>query len=187
MALNTEIGGPDAKAYATVAELDEYVADYGRALVDANGAEVTDTGAKEVALRQGALLLGFYAVRWPGRRSTGTQRLDWPRTAATYRDSTPIDMATIPAEVKDANCEAAVRALSNPTAVNAVINGLQTKRTQAGTLSVEYFAPEAGAEPRTIFTALDDLLDRLLTVDKSATTGTSTGSQGGFLIAGKAD
>ena len=190
MALNTETAGAEARAYASATDLDAYATDFARPLVDASGNAVTETADKESALRQGQLLLGYYATRWPGKRATETQALDWPRAEATYLDKTAIGSGVIPREVRDANCEAAIHALANPESVRTVVTGLTTKRVQAGDLSREYFEPKDGTGPvRATFTALDDLLGRLLT-PKATSTATSGGGTGtatqakGFLLAG---
>ena len=189
MALNTDIGGQEARAYASVTDLDGYVADYGRSLVDANGAAVSGTADKEQALRQGALLLGFYAPRWPGQRASAEQAMDWPRANATYRDNSAISPSVIPREVKDANCEAAIYALSSPEEVRAAINGQRIKSVNGSQGSVEFFdttADSAAISPRITFTVVDDLLSRLL-VDAKTSTGSGAATSGGFLFAGKAD
>ena len=191
MALDTTIGGEHTRAYASVTDLDSYVVDYGRSLVDASGNQVTDTAAKESALRQGALLLGFYATRWPGKRASETQAMDWPRENATYRDKTAIGSGVIPREVIDANCEAAIHALQSPEEVRSVISGQRIRKVDGSAASVEFFettSENATVAPRSTFTTIDDLLSRLL-VDTS-TTSTGSGAAtlgGGFLLAGKAD
>ena len=189
MALVTEPGNAEARAYASVTDLDAYVADYGRSLVDASGNQVTDTAVKEIGLRQGTLFLGFYATRWSGQRASQTQALDFPRINATYRDRSPISSSIIPREIMDANCEAAIQALANPTAFNALVSGREVRREQAGSLSVEYFQSVAGEVGRDTFTAVDDLVSRLLTTDVAATgTGAATGTAGrSFTLAGGSD
>ena len=188
--LDTDVGGPNARAYATADELRAYAADYGRALTMAGGtdlAPVTDanTTQLEIALRQGALLLGYYADRWTGRRANAAQRLDWPRVSATYADGSPIDSATIPVVVKDANCEAAIHALANPEQIRAVVSGQVIKKVNAQGVEVEYFQTPEGQVARATFTALDDLLTRLLKPEvTAANTGTATAKRAWLLSGG---
>ena len=179
MALDTTVGGSDARAYASATDLDAYATDYGRTIPS-----TADTAAKESALRQGALMLGFYAPRWPGSRANSTQALDWPRANAAYRDRSPIGSSIIPREVIDANCEAAIYALANPDSTTSVIEGLRTKREQVGSVVTEFFAPDSGSPARDTISVIDDLLSRLLT-DAAASTGSgSTSTPKGFTLAG---
>ena len=185
--LDTEAGSADARAYATVAELRVYATDYGRSLTEPDGTDLSadtpaNTAKLEVYLRQGTLLLGYYADRWPGQRATGTQRLDWPRVNAVYLDKSPIDSATVPGIIKDANCEAALHAIANPTQIRSVVSGQTIKSVDAKGVKVEYFATAEGQVARATFTALDDLLSRLLT--KEVTQDTTTTTKKAWLVSG---
>lgn len=183
MTLNVTPGDADARAYATVAELKTYAGDYGHALVDGSGNAYSDT-ALEQALRQGAVLLGLYAPRWPGQRSTAAQRMDWPRINATWRDGQSIDGTDIPSVVKDANCEAALRALTNPTDIRTVVDASRrVKKTQAGDAVIEYFDIPEGSAARSTLTAVEDLLAGLLKDAPTAQTN-KTAKRNTFMVAG---
>jgi len=110
MALITTPGDLTANSYASLAEAAAYHAARGN---------TTWTGAdalKEAALiRATQWLDGRYGDQWPGvRRYLRAQALDWPRADAYDRDGTYVDLETIPPEVVQATCEAALRELVAP-------------------------------------------------------------------------
>ena len=181
MALNVEVGDAEARAYASVDEFKAYAGEYGHALTDTEGNAYSDTFIEQ-NLRQGAILLAGYAPRFPGQRATTTQRLDWPRSGATYRDGSAIDSTSIPALIKDANCEAALYAIANPLDVRTSLTGQRIRKRQAGDVSIEFFEGDTSEAQRTTLTAVEDLLASILLDDSVAETTTKKAKA--FLIAG---
>src|SRR5687767_15226190 len=99
-----------AESYITVAYADTYHTDRG---------QTTWTGtdaAKEAALRRAlAYLDGRYGPRFNGLRKLGRdQALMWPRVGASDSEGWLIDDTVIPAELKRAQAEAALRELEEP-------------------------------------------------------------------------
>lgn len=122
MALVVEDGTglPNAEAYASVAEADAYFSARGNAVWAA-----LDTSQKEAALRLGADYMGdVYGPRWCGERLTTTQALDWPRGEEG-----------VPAAVKRANMELAVRASAGPLQADV---GPAVKSETVDVISVTY-------------------------------------------------
>jgi hypothetical protein len=114
MALTTTPGSATADSYATIAQADAYHTARGNA---------TWTGAdpiKEAALiRATQWLDGRYGDFWPGTRwKLRLQSLDWPRVDAYDRDGATVDSDTIPPEIVNAVCEAALRELTAPNSLS---------------------------------------------------------------------
>ena len=184
MALDVTPGGPAAESYASTSDFTTFLTKRGLTLRDAEGNEVTDTTAMEAALRNGATELRGYALRFPGQRANATQSLDWPRTNAKYRDSTPIPSDAIPLEVKVANMEAAFEIAANPDALRAVTGGQQVKREQAGSLVTELYESKDGGVPQSAFTGVEKTLTPLLLDPPTATSGTGSSRISGFIFSG---
>lgn len=120
MSLVTEDGTAraDAESFASVAAADAYHASRGN--VSWAGALSTD---KENALRRATdYMEQEYRLKWKGRRTSIGQSLDWPRWGVQMEDvgygryAAYIEPNTIPAQVTQACCELAFRALSGPLA-----------------------------------------------------------------------
>lgn len=88
-------GKPDADSYVTLAEADAYCAKLGHA-----GWTGTDAAKEAVLVRACQYVDTGYSFK--GERLTAAQALEWPRSAADG----------IPSRIKDAQCEAALRALT---------------------------------------------------------------------------
>lgn len=110
MALIVTAGSSSADSYATVAACDSYHSARGNATWTG-----TDT-LKEQALRRATQWLdGRYGSRWPGTTTYGRdQALDWPRAWVEDASGYAVATETIPQEVVNATCEAALRELVSP-------------------------------------------------------------------------
>lgn len=128
MALDTTVGGAAADSYMTLAEANSYHSSFG----NATWVSYTDQ-QKEAALRRAAVAVDSYP--FSGRPTAETQARAWPRECAT-RNGWEIDSATIPNEVKDAQCEMALRAAAS-TLMADVAPGNITEKT-VGPLTVKY-------------------------------------------------
>jgi hypothetical protein len=101
-------GLPDANSFCDVAFADSYISLYGNAADRAAWAAL-DTPSKEGSLVRGAQYLTVkYEARWVNYRVNQTQALPWPRAWVTDSDGFPIASTTIPLQVKQAQCEAAL-------------------------------------------------------------------------------
>jgi hypothetical protein len=135
MALIVEDGSGVAGAvsYVEVAEADAYH------LARGNG----DWALASVADREAALVRGTMFVdgfRFVGVRAGRGQGLGWPREGAVDGDGLVIGDDEIPAEVREAVCEAALRELADP----GVLSGDESaqgavKRERVDVIETEYF------------------------------------------------
>ena len=130
------------------------------------------TAAQEAALRKGtAYLDGRYCLRWKGTQSYPiTQPLHWPRfgvivgsgpvstTGSLYGAlASYLPSDSIPQALKDATCEAALRALSG-----SLLSDMDqtVKRKKIGPIETEYFA--GAINQTTTYPLLDALLSGLV-------------------------
>jgi hypothetical protein len=107
-------GLANSNSYATVAEADAYF----DALQLPAAWIAAGTGPKEQALRVATQWLdASFGSAWLGIRSSSAQALDWPRIAATDQSGMPIG-AIVPARVKAACAEVALRFILDPTSLS---------------------------------------------------------------------
>jgi hypothetical protein len=172
-----------AEAYVSVATCAAYATARGLSF------PTTDTTACETALRRASAAIdNRYRTRFVGYRTNrSTQALEWPRTGAYYYTPQAGDMpfgtlgghgygygygyglyeydqsasTTIPVEIKNAVCEAAVRELASPGAMAPDLDrGNAIHSIKAGSVQIEY---ETGAPHTTVYLIIDQVLSRLLT------------------------
>lgn len=164
MSLIVEDGSqvPGAESYASVDDATAYFA--GRGKGDTWG----DVDDQESALRLATdYMEGAYRSRWVGYRVSTTQALSWPRVYVpipdapsgygAYRAYVPINV--VPAEVKNACIELALRASTAPLAPDL---GRATHREKVGPIEVEY---EQGAAVAQQYRAVDLTLAMYLSGD----------------------
>lgn len=103
----------------------------------------------------------IYKGKWKGTPTEyGTQELEWPRQGVVV-NGTELDDDLIPAALKKAVCEAALRELASANSLTPDLErGGEIKRVKADTVEVEYMD---GANSTTTFTAIDGLLADLVT------------------------
>jgi hypothetical protein len=154
MSLMVETGNivAGAESYVEVTDADSYHsnrqnADWGVAV----------TAAKEAALRKATSYIDIkYSQRWKGQRCYPAQPLMWPRNyVLQYEEegflgyaSSPvyINSNVIPQLLKDAVCEAALRALSSPLD-DDLVNGIQSIAISGAITTV--YANHSGDEIKT--------------------------------------
>lgn len=136
MALVTTPGSATADSYATLSQAAEYHD------VQGNAAWGSSEGELENALRRATVWLdGTFKHRWPGDRANGrSQALDWPRQSAKDLENEDIDDATIPTEVVNACCEAALYELCYPGRLTQAFapNKMLRREEIAGSIKLEY-------------------------------------------------
>jgi len=105
MTLTVETGGanPSADSYASTADADSYINDWHD---DADWNSASEQ-AKERALRKGTRFVD--AHRFLGYRLSQSQALDWPRDGVGIVDGQHVYPGTVPAAIKRAAMEAALR------------------------------------------------------------------------------
>lgn len=133
-------GAPDANSFVTEAEQIAYMAARLNASAWTTTSGSTLTEDEKKALIEATRELS--AMRWQGRRVTGTQALSWPRQWAPDPDS-PIqdyfDSTALPQRVKDACCELAFQFINaGTTDVAAMDSATAVKRKKVGPLETEY-------------------------------------------------
>ena len=160
MTLVTTPGSASADSYASLAQALAYHAARGNAA----WVEADDT-AREPALRRGtAWLEATYRARWPGYRGNGrAQALDWPRYGVTDLDGWVVDPVSVPVEVINATCEAALRELSAPGSLSPdYVASEQVASTTAGPVSVTFRATGGVGAVLPILTVVDGILSRII-------------------------
>lgn len=146
-------GKSDAEAIASVAELTDYLAKFGRSIP-----EGTTDGQKEVALRDSWNWVELkYGQIFQGLRQTSTQRLAFPRVGIYYDGFL---LPYIPERAKFANIELAIRLL-NGLDINPDLSTEQSVIEETiGPLTIRY-TPGEGPAVAT-FTQVLNLLGPLL-------------------------
>lgn len=163
MTLTTTPGSATADSYASLAAALAYHAG-ATGMGNAAWAASTDP-LREPALRRATIWVdSTYRSRWPGYRTNGrTQALDWPRVGVTDTEGYAVDSATIPAEIVNATCEAALRELVTPGSLApdyVASDAVQT--ATAGQVSVTFRGASGVGSVVPILTVVDGILARLL-------------------------
>lgn len=164
MALIVETGGiiAGANAYISLAEFKAYV---GTITLPT----ATDTDYERAIILGARYLDGKYRDRWAGYRVQPlTQTMEWPRLYVPFKGLAPgiargaayasyLLSTIIPQRLKDANSEAALRALSGPLAIDADVS---VRNQKIDVIETEY-AP--GSTPgQLIYQVIDQLLSDYL-------------------------
>lgn len=161
MALTVETGSGlvDAESYASIADVDAYIAKYYPAFVVDWAA--LSTSAQETHLRLGTRYIeNKYRARWKGYRTTATQALAFPRTGIEDIDGYCVGSNTIPTRLIQATIEAAKRSVEDvdleaDVDANSQAIKSESKRLDVLSKSVEYAGAKA-TEAR--YTVIDRLL-----------------------------
>jgi len=162
MALIVEDGTglADAESYNSLEEIAEYATNHGLTFA------ISPAEAAEAAARRATTWLdGTYRGRYSGTRLNGRdQALQWPREDATDAEDEDIATDEVPAEIKAAHAEAAIRELASPGALNPdFVSGTQAVRKKVGSIEVEYRDVVMGPEMvRPVVNVVDDILAPLL-------------------------
>lgn len=155
-------GLANAESYVSVSDCAAYATARGLTF------PATPEDKAEAALRRATTWLdGTYRGSFPGRRKKGrSQALEWPRIEAEDVSGNPIADSEIPEEIIAATCEAAVRELAAPGALNPdVTPGKIKKRAKVGDIEVEY-AIGAGTvgEQLPVMSVIDGILGTLFRI-----------------------
>lgn len=152
-------GALDANSYATIAEANQYFNDRLPLSVPWIGSGDTEGQAMVMAARYidamaspmtmfnppskssgGAAGQGSYVTRphWTGQPATSIQRMAWPRIGMFDRNGNPIDEATIPLDLKYAQCEFAGQLKITDTTLNndVIVQGITS--VKAGSVAVSF-------------------------------------------------
>ena len=122
-------GDASANAYASLTEAE----DYALTLPVANDWATATTAQKNAAIVQATRMLD--TLSWNGLRTTpGTQALQWPRYNVYDREGYPLEVNTIPAKIRDACCEFAIRIVADDRAADS--GGLAPETLKIGSLDL---------------------------------------------------
>lgn len=160
MTLTTTPGSASADSYASLAQALAYHA----AMGNAAWASSSDP-LREPALRRAtAWVDSTYRDRWPGLRLYArAQALDWPRGGVTDAEGYAVDSATIPAEIINATCEAALRELAVPGSLAPdYVAAESVKSATAGPVSVTFAGNTGSGSVMPILTRVDGILAVLI-------------------------
>lgn len=147
-------GLPNADAYVSLEECDDYHSAMGNAAWVADPDDGENTAAREAAIRRATVFLDSrFGRRFRGRRARGNQKLLWPRTGAFDEDGYELD--GIPDPVRYAVCEAALRAFSGTDLLPDLERGGQVVQETIGPISTTY---ATGAPAGTRFSIIEGLL-----------------------------
>lgn len=125
----TTAGAANANAYASLVDAEAYAL----TLPVANDWATATDPQKNAALVQATRMMD--TLLWNGWRTAPTvQALQWPRNGVVDRENYYLDPATIPAKIRDACCEFAVRLIADDRAADA--GGLVPETIKAGPLDL---------------------------------------------------
>lgn len=125
-------GRADAESYVGVSDCDAYHAARG------NAAWTGEDDVKEAALREAtAFVEDSYRGLWRGVRAKWGQALAWPRFGVVDQDGFQIASDQVPALLKSAVCEAALRAIQADLTPD-LDRGGQVKRQKVDVIETEY-------------------------------------------------
>lgn len=163
MALTVTPGGVSDDALVSLADFQAYCSARGYSLLGVVDATQEQSIRLATVWVEGMGHREKGGTRWPGKRTSDTQRRLFPRTGATYRDGTAIAADIIPACVADAVCEAAAFDLTNPGALTGSLNLSEVVTSAgAGPAKVTFRDAKTEREARTMIQSVSDLLADLL-------------------------
>jgi hypothetical protein len=148
-------GLASADAYVSVAEAEAYAAARGA------GFPTPLTAQEQAIVRATAYLDARYGGAFTGQRlRSREQALAWPRSGAVDAEGAAVDSASVPREIRNAACEAAIRELATPGGLAPDLErGGAIKSLQAGSVEVVY---ADGATPLTVMQTIDNALAGLI-------------------------
>ena len=147
----------DANSYVTY----DYALAYHALRGNSAWAAGSELNQQYAIIRATQAIDSIYKGKWKGTPTEyGTQELEWPRQDVDV-NGVELDDDLIPAALKKAVCEAALRELAEANSMTPDLDrGGEIKRVKADTVEVEYMD---GANSTTTFTAIDGLLADLVT------------------------
>jgi len=156
-------GLPNANSYLSVAAADTYHVDYSGS-TDWSGADNT---AKERALRLATQYLDVrFNNRWKGVRVSQSQALAWPRSNVTNSDGCYLSSNEIPAAIKEATAESALRIILGDDLLGVIaapgLIASETKKIGPLEKSVTYVSGKSQVKR---YPLVDGLLKQLIDSD----------------------
>lgn len=153
-AIDATIGGVNSNSFATLAEVSQYFDD--RLPLSPSWVASGDAAAQSMFMATRGLeqfgqsikllvpasggIAAYYRVarHWTGSPASATQRLSWPRIGMFTSSGQPIDPATIPEELKQAEAEFAGQLLKTDVTLNndVIVQGLTS--VKAGSVALTF-------------------------------------------------
>jgi hypothetical protein len=144
-------GKSTANTYVTLTEFETYHELRGNSEVE----DATDDENEQALVRAADYL---NTLRWKGEKYSETQALSWPRAYVYDEDGNEVDEESVPAAVKNAQMEAALRELTPGTLIPDLSHGGKIKRRKIEGIETEYFGGAGG----TTFPLIKGLLKGLM-------------------------
>lgn len=145
MALDTTVGGASTDSYVTTAEWETYVDNYVNGSLGGHGHE----SDHEQNLRRAFQILNNKS--WIGIKQYQTQTGAWPRITNKLIDGWPINVDTIPQDIKDAQCELAYLIHEGLDPYATVTTGaVKASRSKAGPVETETEYATSRETPRIV-------------------------------------
>ncbi len=153
--VETGAGLSNATSYISVADADSYASEVG--LSAWTGA----SAVKETALINAQrYITQTYRGLWKGLRSNELQSLDWPRSDVEDYDGYILDSDSIPAAVKEAQVELAVRALTASLISDVAVDSANITSESSTVGSLNYAVSYAGGKStQKVYTVVERLLE----------------------------
>jgi hypothetical protein len=170
MALTVETGTGSATAdcYISSADAVTYL-DKFAASGSSNSFTAASSAAKEIALRNATRTIdSLFALRFKGSRALGTQALQWPRVGVITHDNYAVESTEVPALVKNATCELALRFIDDSSGHDT--SRLTPDQDQPGSILEERLKADVvetetvygGASQQKRFKIVEDMLAPLM-------------------------
>jgi hypothetical protein len=170
MALTVETGAGSATSDSYISEADAVTyLDKFAASGSSNVFTAASTANAEIALRSATRTIdSMFGMRFKGARLLGTQALQWPRVSVVTNDSFAVDSDAVPALVKNATCELALRFIADSTGHDT--SRLTPDQSQPGSILKERLKADvvetdteyAGASQQKYYKIVEDMLSPLM-------------------------
>lgn len=170
--VETGQGLPNANAYAALATVTAYHAAQGNTAWTSVAQSPPSDLQLSAIIRATSYIDGRYGREFPGYKVNRRQQaLQWPRREAYDRDGEAIDAGSVPIEIVNATCEAALREYQNPGGLLPdVVESTRVIREKVDVLEVQYANTSGADAVIPTVTVIDDILANLLGGNPSSTT-----------------
>lgn len=160
-----------ANSWVDMAFMDQYCSDMG--YTTWGTIESPDSRRISAVIRGCRYVVRRYSEEWPGSKVGGrAQTLPWPRDDAYDVDGELIESTEIPTEVKQAQCEAALREYVNPGSLTPdYISAQRVVREKVGDLEVQYADDFSTGAMVPVISTIDDILTPIF--GRKSSTGVS--------------
>lgn len=110
---------------------------------------------------------------WQGIPTSGAAPMQWPRTGVVDRYGNLVNSASVPQQIKDAQCELALAIQADPSVQTVKNQDFNTKTLKAGSAEITYMRPIKGGKFPQI---IQELIGQFLSASTSFATPVVTGN-----------